>query len=266
MPTCSATGAATSRKPWTIRSPSATDPVQHDTTATKVSPTRSCGTNGSGGAIWNAGKPPYSRGASAMKSRKYGEQGRGVGQLEEHRTAVDVPDLVQPVGQLGGDAEVAAAAAQPPEQVGVLLLAGAHDRPVGRDDLCGQQVVAGQAVAPREVADPAAERQTSDAGGRDDAARRRQPVDGGRVVEATPRGAAAGAGGAGDRVDDHVAASATGRRRRRRRRCRSPGTLWPPPRTASGVPVCAAWRTTATTSSTPVHRTTAAGRASTMAL
>ena len=35
-----------------------------------VSPCRSSGMNGSGGAIWNAGNPPSSSGASAMYSRK----------------------------------------------------------------------------------------------------------------------------------------------------------------------------------------------------
>jgi hypothetical protein len=43
-------------------------------------------------------------------------------------------------------AEVAAAAAQPPEQVGVLVLAGRHELAVGGDDIRRQQVVAGQAV------------------------------------------------------------------------------------------------------------------------
>ena len=35
------------------------------------SPTRFSGMNGNGGARCQAGKPPYSRGASLMKSRKY---------------------------------------------------------------------------------------------------------------------------------------------------------------------------------------------------
>ena len=45
-----------------------------------------------------------------------------------------------------------------------------------------------------------------------------------------------------------------------------PGTLCPPPRTASSVPVSPAYRTTAATSWAVVQRTTACGRASIIAL
>ena len=48
----------------------------------------------------------------------------GVLELEEHRAAVDVLDRVQPELERGHDAEVAAAAAERPEQVRVLRLAG----------------------------------------------------------------------------------------------------------------------------------------------
>ena len=70
----------------------------------------------------------------------------------------------------GHDAEVAATAAEPPEQVGVLLLAGGDDRAVGQDDLGGAQVVDGEAAASREVPEAAAEREPGDAGGADDPA------------------------------------------------------------------------------------------------
>ena len=49
--------------------PSSTGPAQHDTNARNVSPWRSSGMNGSGGAIWKAGNPPNASGASAMNSR-----------------------------------------------------------------------------------------------------------------------------------------------------------------------------------------------------
>ena len=45
-----------------------------------------------------------------------------------------------------------------------------------------------------------------------------------------------------------------------------PGTLCPPPRTATAWPFSAAYRTAATTSSVPAQRTTRCGRASIMAL
>ncbi len=40
------------------RSPASTGPDQCTIATQKVSPTRSGGTNGNGGAIWNAGKAP----------------------------------------------------------------------------------------------------------------------------------------------------------------------------------------------------------------
>jgi hypothetical protein len=54
------------------------------------------------------------------------------------------------------DAEVAAAAAQGPEQVLVVLGAGHHDLAVGGDDLDGQQVVDGEAVLAHQPAFTAA--------------------------------------------------------------------------------------------------------------
>ena len=76
----------------------------------------------------------------------------------------------------GDDAEVAAAAAQRPEQVGVLAGAGAAHRAVGADDVRRHQVVDGHPVRPREPAEAAAQRQPGDAGRRVDAERRRQAV------------------------------------------------------------------------------------------
>ncbi len=124
-----------------------------------------------------------------------------VGELEEHRAAVDVTHRVQPEGELGDHAEVPAATAKRPEQVWVLPLARGDDGAVGRDDLRGQQVVAGQAVAAAQVADAAAQGQPGDAGRRDDPAGGRQPVHSRGLVEATPGGPAAGTCRAGIRVD-----------------------------------------------------------------
>jgi hypothetical protein len=59
----------------------------------------------------------------------------------------------------GGHAEVAAAATQCPEQVGVGRIVGGQQLAVSRDDLDGQQVVDGQAVLAHGVADAAAQRQ-----------------------------------------------------------------------------------------------------------
>ena len=56
----------------------------------------------------------------------------------------------------GDDAEVAAAAAQAPEEIGVLLLGRADEMTVGGDDIEGQCVVAGESEAPAEAAEAAA--------------------------------------------------------------------------------------------------------------
>ena len=58
-------------------------------------------------------------------------------------------DRVQLEEEAGDDAEIAAAAAQRPEQVGVLLLAGGDEAAVGQHDVGLEQIVDGQAVLAR---------------------------------------------------------------------------------------------------------------------
>src|SRR5579862_659897 len=53
--------------------------------------------------------------------------------------------------------EIPAAAAQTPEQVGVLRSAGGEQLPVGRDYVCRDQVVAGEAMLTRQITPSAAE-------------------------------------------------------------------------------------------------------------
>ena len=145
----------------------------------------------------------------ARRHRGEGEEAvqlaRGGGQeLAVHRqhlgTELDRPerrpcdhglDLVQPELEPGHDAEVAAAATQRPEQVGVLVLAGAHELAVGQHDLGGEQVVDRQPARARQVPEPTAERDPAHAGRGDDAARRGQPVRVRRAVELAQRAAAA---------------------------------------------------------------------------
>ena len=68
------------------------------------------------------------------------------------------PIVVAAEGERGDDAEVAAAAAQRPEQVAGATSALARDeRAVGEDDVGREQVVDGQAEAAGQVADAAAE-------------------------------------------------------------------------------------------------------------
>jgi hypothetical protein len=73
-------------------------------------------------------------------------------------------DRLQPELELGDDAEVAAAASQPPEQVRVLVLVDAEAVAVGGDQLVGRDVVARQPVLAREPAHAAAEREPAHAG------------------------------------------------------------------------------------------------------
>ncbi len=74
------------------------------------------------------------------------------------------------------DAEVAAAAAERPEQVRVLLGVDAQELAVRRDDLGGEQVVDGHAVLARQEADAAGERDAADADGAGVAEAGREPV------------------------------------------------------------------------------------------
>ncbi len=115
--------------------------------------------------------------------------------------ARDHPERVQPVRQRRGDPEVPATAAQRPEQVGIGLLAHLGDRAVGGHQLDRHEVVGGEPVPGHQPAEPAAERQAGDPGGRDRAARDGQPVLRGRIVELAPQDAALGPHGPGVGVD-----------------------------------------------------------------
>ena len=83
---------------------------------------------------------------------------------------------VQPELELGDDAEVAAAAAEPPEQVRVLGLVDMQPAAVGGDQLERLHVVAREPEPAREPAHATAERQPADAGVGDVARGRGQPV------------------------------------------------------------------------------------------
>ena len=91
------------------------------------------------------------------------------------------------------DAEVAAAAPDCPEEVGVGVLVRLDDGAVDRDHLDADQVVAREAEAADQEADAAAESQAADAGRAERAAGGGQPVRLRRCVECAPGGAAAGA-------------------------------------------------------------------------
>ena len=72
-------------------------------------------------------------------------------------------DAREPEPEAGHDAEVAAAAADRPEEVGLVVGVDARAPAVGGHDLGGEQVVDRQAVLAHEIADAAAERDAADA-------------------------------------------------------------------------------------------------------
>ena len=86
----------------------------------------------------------------------------GAGRQQQH-AANDRGDRVQPVLEAGGHPEVAATAADRPEQVRVVVGVGPQQLAVGGDEVGGQQVVDGQAVLADQVADAAAEGDPADA-------------------------------------------------------------------------------------------------------
>ena len=108
---------------------------------------------------------------------------------------------MQPEDEGGDDAEVAAAAADRPEEVGVLVCGCSHLLAAGEDDVGLEQVVDAETAFAGQVAQAAAQREAADAGGRDDPARRRQAVLVGRRIDLAPRAAAADPDRAGLGVD-----------------------------------------------------------------
>ena len=100
-----------------------------------------------------------------------GRLDRPEGRPGDHRAGV-----VEPEDELGDDGEVAAAAAQRPEQVGVLLGARPDALAAREHDLGLEQVVDREPVGAGQVTEAAAEGEATDARGRDDPARGREPV------------------------------------------------------------------------------------------
>ena len=98
-------------------------------------------------------------------------------------------DRVEPILERRHHAEIAAAAADGPEQIRVLSLAGGDERPVGQDHVRFEQVVDRETVLAGEIAGAAAQGETRDACGRNDAERDRQPEWMSGVIDVT-RGAA----------------------------------------------------------------------------
>ena len=169
--------------------------------------------------------------------------GRGLGRVEDRPGVDRGPERMEVELELRDDAEVAAAAAQPPEQVGVVGLARVDEPAVRRDHVGRREVVAREAELPHRPADAAAEREPGDAGRRDEAARRREAEDVRLAVAGSTRTLLI--------AERSITIPSS--------QVEKPATLWPPPRTAIVRSLLRAKPTAAITSAAPVQRTTSVG-------
>ena len=153
--------------------------------------------------------------SAATSIRSSARLGRQVAVEPQHvASAIDGPGdeaaghdgthRMQPELERRRDAEVSAAAANRPEQVGVLVRRGADDAAVGQHQLDTEQVVQRHSMLRHEPAEPAAEREAGHTGGRHDAAGRGEPVHLRFPVELCPERAARSARRACGGVDVHV--------------------------------------------------------------
>jgi hypothetical protein len=123
--------------------------------------------------------------------------------MEDRPGTHDRPDRMKAVLERAHDAEVPTTAAEAPEEVRVLILAGHELLALGRHQVDRDQVVDRGAVLSHEPADAAAQGETRDAGVGDDPADRRQAVKLRLAVELSPEHAGLGPGGARRRVDPY---------------------------------------------------------------
>ena len=93
--------------------------------------------------------------------------------IPKDRSGVDHADRVGPEQEAGHDAEISAAASEPPQEIRVLRLTGGDETPVRQHHIGLDQAVDSQAIFAGEVACPAAESQTGNASRGDDPGRDR---------------------------------------------------------------------------------------------
>ena len=130
----------------------------------------------------------------------------GIGGIEDelhHRRLAG--NLVQAKLELRDDPEVAAATAERPEEVGVLVGGDSQPLAIGGDERIGLHVVAGEPELAGQPAHASAEGQAAHAGMGDVPRRRGQSVLLGGPVERAQQSPAADRGTAGDRVDPDAA-------------------------------------------------------------
>src|SRR6266540_378943 len=155
----SATGLPNSFIGRTNFSPSSTSPAQQGMTITTGLPCSSSGTNGSGGAFRCAGDPVAVK-AQHLRRVLHRPEDRPGEHGWAQRNEIEL--------ELGHDPEVAAAAANAPEEILVLVRGRLDELAVGGDQIHAPQLVDREAVPAHDPADSAPEGQPGDARVRDD--------------------------------------------------------------------------------------------------
>jgi len=129
--------------------------------------------------------------------------GRVLGRPEDGSGHHGRADGVQRKLERGDDTEVAAAASQRPEQIGVFVGRCPDDAALGGDHLGGQQIVDGEPVFAHQEADATAEGEPGDTGVTHDPAGGGQTVGLGLVVDVAPQRTPLHPGPAAGGVDPH---------------------------------------------------------------
>ena len=153
-----------------------------------------------------------------LQADKRPELLRGTGQelavLLHHRARVlEVPEYRAGIDRLhgmsleqkaGDDPEISTAAAQAPEEIGVLRLAGSHDLAAGEHDIGLDEVIDGEAVLARQISHAATQRQAGDAGGGHNAEGNGEPVGMSGVVDIARRATSLDADGLARGIDAYA--------------------------------------------------------------
>ena len=204
---------------------------------------------------------PSPSGASRITSRnRRRSSAPALGRVQDQSGHHLGPDGVKPKLERGDHAEAAAASAQRPEQLAVLVLGGADQLALAGHQLGRDQVVAGEAVLALEPARAAAQGEPAHAGRGHPPAGGRQAVDlrlRGRPRPRWPRRPHAPRAARRSTSTSHMARRSSTRPSSQSER---PLTEWPPARTAISSPCSCANASDAITSSGAAQRATSRGR------
>ena len=192
--------------------PSASEPLKHEITAHARLFQCSFGNGSVGGTVLRPTNVPRSSGALGRKSRNArmtalpsfaASQKIGPANTMLHRMRLEE--------EARDDAEVAAAAAQRPEEIRMLLAIRGDEAAVGEDDIGLEEVVDGEPELARQVPGAAAQREPGHARAADDPERHGQAESVRRVVDVRGAATRLHPHGPGGGVDPHALHHATGR-------------------------------------------------------